>query len=511
MGRNLAKRSWVPAALAVLALGTACSTRGPAPAAPVGRGGSPWPMFGRTLDRNMVSLDEKGAPTEWSTKKGKEANIKWKAKLGSQAYGGPVIAAGRIFVSTNNDSPRDPALKGDKGVLMCFNLADGAFLWQALHDKLDEANDYPKVGIVSNPVVEGDRLWYVSNRGEVICASVDGDPATKKSKELWKLDMIGELGVFPCQSTTCSPLVLGDLVFVVTGNGVDVTQGHKLPAPKAPSFIAVNKDTGKVVWKDSSPGENIMEGQWSNPTAAEVDGKWQVISPGGDGWLYSFEPTTGKLLWRFDCNPKKAVYNANGSGDRNYFIATPVVWQKKCYIGVGSNPENGAGVGHLWCIDITKEPKNPQRDLSPVGDDFDPKSPKNKDSGLVWHVGGPILPRPDEGREYHFGRTLGTVAIHDGLVYASEFAGFLNCFDALTGKRYWERDLKDNTWCSPYFVDGKVYIGVENGDVFIFEHGKEPKEPKKVSMDGNIKLPPVVAGGVLYINNGTSLYAIAPK
>jgi hypothetical protein len=69
-----------------------------------------------------------------------------------------------------------------------------------------------------------------------------------------------DLGVFPHNLAACSPLVVGELVFVVTGNGVD--QGHvKIPAPDAPSFIAVNKKTGAVVWKDNSPGRNIMHGQ----------------------------------------------------------------------------------------------------------------------------------------------------------------------------------------------------------------------------------------------------------
>ena len=71
-----------------------------------------------------------------------------------------------------------------------------------------------------------------------------------------------ELGVVPRFLASCSPLVAGDLVFVVTGNGVGGEKA-KVVAPKAPSFLAVNKTTGKVVWSDNSPGDKIMEGQWS--------------------------------------------------------------------------------------------------------------------------------------------------------------------------------------------------------------------------------------------------------
>jgi outer membrane protein assembly factor BamB len=507
-------RTWlIPASLGVLVLvlGAACSARVPAPAA----GAHSWPMFGGTTHRNMADAVEKGVPDGWSVKKGKEANLKWVARLGSMAYGGPVVAGGRIFVGTNNDAPRDPAVKGDKGVLMCFRESDGKFLWQAVHEKLDnpDVNDVAKHGVASTPCVDGDRLYYVSNRCEIVCADVAGDEATGKAKILWTFDMVKELGVFPCYLANCSPLVAGDLVFAVTGNGVDPAT-RKLPAPDAPSFVAVHKGTGKLAWKSNLPGKNVMEGQWSNPAAAEVRGVTQVLFPGGDGWVYGFEAASGKLLWKFDCNPKTAVYKPGGRGDRSYLIATPVVWDNKCYVATGNDPEDGPGVGHLWCIDIAREPKNPDKDLSPVKDNFDPRAELNKDSGLVWHFGGPVVPKPqDGGKEYVIGRTLSTVAIHDGLLYAADLVGFFYCLDARTGKELWEFDLKDNTWNSPFYVDGKVYMGTD-GDLYVFQAGKEkPEKPQaQIDMGQGLKVPPVAVNGVLYVNTGTHLYAIAaPK
>jgi outer membrane protein assembly factor BamB len=199
---------------------------------------------------------------------------------------------------------------------------------------------------------------------------------------IWRLDMMKDLDVFPHNLATSSPLIVDDLVFIITSNGVD--EGHiNVPSPKAPSFLAVEKKTGKVVWQDNSPsikilegqkgadqdtflkklqdrGEKILHGQWSNATYAVVNGQPQVIFPGGDGWLYAFEPKTGKLIWRFDCNPKTAKYGLGGKGLRNEIIATPVVHDNKVYVGVGQDPEHGEGVGHLWCVDITKT-----GDLSP--------------------------------------------------------------------------------------------------------------------------------------------------
>ncbi len=130
-----------------------------------------WPMLGGTPGRNMANPIETNIPTTWSVDKDKPVNLKWSVPLGTYAYGGPVIAGGRIFVGTNNEKPRDPTIMGDKGILMCFDEATGKFLWQAVHDKLPNTavNDTEKHGVASTPAIDGDRLYYVSNRCEMVC------------------------------------------------------------------------------------------------------------------------------------------------------------------------------------------------------------------------------------------------------------------------------------------------------------------------------------------------------
>jgi outer membrane protein assembly factor BamB len=512
-----ASRTRIVAGMFLLLLGAACSGRttvldeekaAPAPASePDARS---WPMFGGTVHRNLANTEITGLPASWSIEEGKTKNVKWSAKLGSKALGGPIVAGGRIFVGTHR--PHDYQEEEDKGVLMCFRESDGKFLWQAVHDALKDGTGAQTYGIVSSPCVDGERIYYVNNRWEVICADAAGDGA--KAKIRWSLDMVKELKVFPGgisgSLSICSPLIVEDLVFVVTANGAEGK--GKVPSPEAPSFIALDKNSGKVVWQDNSPGKNIMDGQWANPAAAKVNGQWHVYFPGGDGWLYAFEAKTGKLVWKFDCNPKKSEFRPGGRGTRNYIVATPVIWENKLYVATGRQPDDGNGEGHLWCIDITKEPKNKDKDLSPVGDNFDAKAEVNKDSGLVWHYGGTVMPKPEgAGREFLFGRTVSTVAIHDGLLYAAELAGYLNCFDARTGKKYWEFDMKANTWSSPLYADGKVYMGTDDGNLFVFAHGKELKKPTKIDMSEALLSPPTAVNGVLYVSNGSNLYAIAAK
>src|SRR6185312_10262421 len=130
-------------------------------------GSSDWPMWGGTADRNMVS-NMKGLPTSWDVKSKK--NVKWVAALGSQSYGNPVVSGGQIYVGTNNEGVRDPKVTGDKGILMAFRESDGEFLWQAVSDKLvaGRVNDWPYQGVCSSSLVEGDRVYYVTNRAELV-------------------------------------------------------------------------------------------------------------------------------------------------------------------------------------------------------------------------------------------------------------------------------------------------------------------------------------------------------
>ena len=451
--------------------------------------GADWPMWGGSPQRNMANTMEKNIPDSWDVTTGK--NIKWVAQLGSQAYGNPAVAAGKIFVGTNNQAERQPKAKGDRGVMMCFRESDGKFLYQLTHDKLPagRVNDWPRQGICSSPCVEGNRVYYVSNRCELVCADVEGLREGKnvgpyKSEALtspidgdivWMLDMIKDLGVYPHNMSASSPVIDGDLVFILTSNGVD--EGHLVvPAPEAPDFIAVNKNSGEVAWDRNDPGDKIIHGQWSSPVVGVMGGQKQVIFPGGDGRLYSFVPESGKPLWSFQGNPENSVYKLGGLGTRNEIIATPVIYGNRVYFSMGQDPEHGEGPSHLYAVDGTQ-----RGDITKTG--------------AVW--------RNDE-----VNRALSTVAIRDGVLYHCDLSGILRAIDADTGKVLWRYDMGAAVWSSPYYVDGKLFMGNEDGDVVIFQAGREKKVINKINMGGSVYTTPVAANGVLYMTTRERLYAI---
>lgn len=522
-----------------------------------GVGPGDWPQWGGSPIRNNTP-EGKDIPTDWDIGdfddetgewiEGSGENIKWVARLGSQTYGNPVVANGQVYVGTNNGAgylERYPD-EVDLGCLLAFNEADGRFLWQHSSEKLPtgRVHDWPLQGICCAPLVEGDRLWFVTSRGEVRCLDTKGfhdgkndGPYTDEPNEnldeadvIWVLDMMAELGVSQHNMCSCSVTAAGDLLFVNTSNGLDETHIN-LPAPDAPSFICLNKNTGEVLWTDRSPGTNILHGQWSSPSYAVLGGVPQVLFPGGDGILYSFvgeatEDGQPKLLWKFDCNPKTSKWILGGRGTRNNLIGTPVVYEDLVYIAVGQDPEHGEGIGHLWCIDPTK-----RGDVSPElafhVDDLKNPIPHKRIQAVEPELGEVARPNPNSAAVWHYSeydqdgdgeidfeetmhRSVATVAIKDDLLFIADFSGLFHCLDAKTGKPHWTYDMLAAAWGSALIVEDKVYIGDEDGDVTIFRLSPRMQIINEINMGNSVYSTPVVANNVLYIANKTHLFAITP-
>jgi len=507
-----------------------------------------WPQWGGTHERNMMST-ETNLPDSWSPGKKKEGteefdlstskNVKWIAKIGSQCYGNPTVSGGKVFIGTNNTSPRNPKItvgstgpgdNGDRGVLMCFEEATGKFLWQLTvpKQKSGKVNDWEFLGVCSSPTVDGDRVYVVTNRCEILCLDVNGmangndgdfknegqymlDPDKLKGKGpadfasiptgptdadiIWRLDMMDDLGVFPHNASNCSVLIDGDVLYACTSNGVD--WGHvNVPSAQAPSFIAVNKKTGEVLWEDElglasgtrpdcGLARRIFHGQWTSPSIGEVNGKKLVFFGGGDGYCYALDAKTGKMVWNIDCvlpmqkkGPKGfiAYPDAKGPSEIN---ATPVFYKNRIYVANGQDPEHGEGVGVLTCIDATK-----------TGD--------ITNDGKLWVYD-------------KINRSISTVSIYNGLVFIGDFSGFVHCLDAETGAVQWVHNTGAHMWSSTMAADGKLFFGNEDGDAYIMEAGRTDKVISKVNVDASIYGTPVIANGTIYIASQTHLFAIQKK
>lgn len=375
---------------------------------------------------------------------------------------------------------------------MAFDEDSGKFLWQLAFKKLSKAEDWPLQGIRSAPYVEGDRLYFLNNRTELICADTEGftdgeDDGIQDAKSgfpegdiVWKCDLPNELDVFPHGDVfggVNRPLVLGDLIITGTNTGLDERHIINL-SPFAPDIIALNKKTGKLVWENNLAGRNNLHVSASNPAYGIVDGIPQLIFPAGDGWLYSLNPSNGEVIWKFDCNPKDAVWQLGGAGTRNNIIATPVIWDNKVYIGVGQDVEHGEAPGRLLCIDMKGK-----------GD--------VTSKALIW---------ARQGED--FNRTVSSVVIDEGIVYAADLSGFLYALDAKTGVHFWTYDTFAAVWAGPLVADGKVYLGDEDGDLVVLEAGKKLKLLAEFNFGAAIYSAPVAKDDVLYVKTRKALFAL---
>jgi outer membrane protein assembly factor BamB len=505
-----------------------------------------WPQFGRDGTRNAVSL-ERNPPLRWdvgktsdakpTARQGMSSNIKWSAPLGSMTYGDPVVSNGLIWVGTNNGYAGS---KLDASVLACFRESDGKPLYRYVSPRLPQGivHDWFNGSMACSPLVDQDRLWIITNRAEVVCLDIGGlrrDGA--EPKLLWKVDLIGQFGVFPRGSLMnvshlCSIAGYKDFIYVITGNGIDESNSQ-VPNPDAPTLICFNKKTGAAVWQDHSPGRNILYGQWSSPTIIEVNGRAQCVAPQGDGWVRSFDALTGKPLWQFDMNRKESRWEIDARASRNIILSSPVFADNRIYLASGQHPiRNPRGPGRLVCLDPTRRgdistevaidaagKTIPHRRIQAVDPKAKERAVANPNSGLVWeftHVG--------DGKEFIdvMHGTVSNVAVHNGLVIATDFSGLVHCLDAQTGKRYWVcDDMLSEIYASPLIVENKVYVVDGYGDVSILGLSADPavalkkqlsggyESLQKIEMGSGIYTSPIFANGTLYIATRSTLFAIA--
>jgi len=514
-----------------------------------------WPQWGGRPDRNMAS-DAKNIPMSFGPGRPKDTsrqidmsttrNVKWVIVLGSQTYGNPVMSGGKIVVGTNDAMLTDDRFKRTRGgLIICFDAETGKTLWTLVVPRFQTREklfyiDQMNLGICNSATIEGDRAYVVTGRGEVLCldmnAQADGNdgpfrnegkfmvtagrPAAKLNKSdadiIWRYDMVTALPVRPHDAVSCAVLIHGNFIYTGTSNGVDLSHIN-VPYPDAPSIIVLDKKTGKLLARDDAKiGRRVLHGQWSSPTMGKVGDKTLVFYGAGDGLLYAFEalseapddgkPATLKELWRYDCNPRDYRFRSDGSKilyprltgpARNKtrgegpseIIATPVLYNGRLYVTVGHDPNHGTGPGMLSCVDAATGKK-------------------------VW-----------ASRDVD--RSLSTCSIYNGLLYIADYTGNLHCFDPDTGKRHWVHHTDPEhgkypfrtgspLWSSTFAADGKVYLGTEKKELWVFKANKKKKILNRIRLLEKMSNTPITAGGVLYLATGRYLYAVtnntnAPK
>ena len=448
----------------------------------------PAPSVAPPLQTTVVQTGN--PPVDWDTTTGR--NIVWSVELGNETFGRPVVVGDAVYVGTDNARHMNPAYQEDAGVLMAFQAKDGKFLWQDVAPRVERGlREFLLPSTTSAPYVEGNRLYYVTAECQLRCLDTqgfrDGENNGPYREEVfqdnaaadivWELDMCGRLGVFPHEATNSEVLPVGDLLMVSTSNGQN--EGHtRVPSPRAPSLIAVDKRSGEVVWRAIGPGEQVLHGQWSSPVAANVNGRIQVLFGGGDGWLRSYDAASGHEVWRFDGNPKDARWLPRpGVLSRSSIIASPVFADGRVFVAMGQSPGHGNGPSLIHAIS-----PNGQGDVT--------------ESRLLW-----------TSREV--GRVVGTPIAKDGLLYVGDLGGTIHCLDAATGAHVWKHETNEAIWGSLLLAGDRLYVGNVEGSMTVLRAGRRKQLLGQIEMDAPLYSPPALIGDALYLATANRLYLIA--
>jgi outer membrane protein assembly factor BamB len=412
-------------------------------------------------------------PSGWDTETGR--NIVWSVELGGDTLGRPVVAGGNVYVGTDNARKLNPAFTDPCGVLMAFRASDGGFLWQDLAPRVANrgTGQFLLPSTTSAPYVDGERLYYVTAECQLRCLDA------RSGRVVWELDMCARLGVFPHEASNSDVLPVGGLLVVCTSNGLN--EGHtRVPSPRAPSLIAVDKRTGKVVWRATAAGENILHGEWCSPVAVDVAGRTQILFGGGDGWLRAYDPETGREIWRFDGNPKDARrLPRHGVLSRNPIVASPVYEDGRVFIAMGDDPTHGNGPSLVHAIS-----PNGQGDVT--------------ESRLLW-------------TSRDVGRVVGTPVVKDGLLYVGDLGGTITCLDASTGALVWRHETEAAIWGCLTLAGDKLYVGNGDGVMTVLRAGRRKEVLARIEMDASLYARPAVVGDALYLATARRLYLIAAK
>jgi len=431
-------------------------------------------------------------PVDWNTRTG--WNIVWSVELGNETFGRPVVAGDAVYVGTDNTRQMNPAYQEESGVLMAFRATDGKFLWQDVAPRVERGlREFLLPSTTSAPYVEGNRLYYVTAECQLRCLDTqgfrDGENSGPYREEVfrdntaadivWELDMCARLGVFPHEATNSEVLSVGDLLLVSTSNGQN--EGHtRVPSPRAPSLIAVDKHSGEVVWRAIGAGEQVLHGQWSSPVAADVNGRMQVLFGGGDGWLRAYDAASGHEVWRFDGNPKDARWLPRpGVLSRSSIIASPVFADGRVFIAMGMDPTHGDGPSLIYAIS-----PNGRGDVT--------------ESRLLW-----------TSREV--GRVVGTPLVKDGLLYVGDLGGTIYCLDAATGAMVWKHDTLEAIWGCLLLAGDRLYVGNVAGSMTVLRAGRRKELLAQIEMDAPLYSPPALIGDALYLATARRLYLIAAR
>jgi outer membrane protein assembly factor BamB len=392
-----------------------------------------WPEFRGPTGQGIVA--QGNVPTEWSATK----NVVWKQAVPGTGWSSPIVWKGRIYVTTA--VPVED--KGDQSLrALCLSAKDGKIVWdrelfrqdasktEAIHEKASHANP--------TPIIDGERVYVHFGPHGTAALDLDG-------KAIWRTT---DLKYRPWHGNGGSPILVDDLlIFNCDGEEVQYV-------------IALERATGKVVWKTDRKVEAEYKNSYCTPLLIEVKGQRQLVSPAA-GAVMAYEPRTGKEIWRVRLD----------DGYSN--VPRPVYGHGLIFLS------NSTDSPHLMAI-----------------------RPDGKGDVTSTHVAWtqtkavPLTSSP--------------LLAGDELYMISD-AGVATCMDPKTGQVHWRERIGGNHSASPLYADGKVYFQNEEGVGTIIKAGKKFEVITRNRIGERVLASYAVADGALFIRAEKHIYRIESR
>lgn len=396
-----------------------------------------WPAWRGGADGSGIS-SEKDLPLEWS----ESQNIRWRVKLPERGNATPVVWGDRVFVTQ--------AVTAEKRrTLMCFHRADGRLLWQqgvsySEAERTHQSNPYCS----ASPVTDGERVIVSYGSAGVYCYDFDGH-------ELWHADL-GKLDHI--WGNASSPVLYGDLCI------------HYHGPDKNAALVALDKKSGKIVWKFPEPAWDVagrtdgfqgqaqgpgVIGSWSTPIIVRAGGRDELIMSFPQE-VRAFDPRTGRELWHCaGLNP--LVYTSPFFGD-------------------GTLVAMGGFYGNSIAVKASGE--------------------------RLWQN------VRDKGG-------IGAGVIKDGYIYYPQGNSVAACVELATGKVVWEEKLKGSgkggCWSSMLLAGDRIYLPTQSGDVFVFKASPKFEQLAVNSLKEPTNSSIAVSNGELFLRTQQTLWCVSAR
>ena len=439
-----------------------------------------WPGF-RGADGSGIARSGPGPAADLTL----EGNLLWKAKVEGRGHSSPVVAGGRVFLTTaivgdpipgagppehtfggqpfrhpqavdgnRHHTMKVVALDADHGDLLWSRTAYAGRVYDDRHSESSYASP--------TPVADGERVYAYFGSEGVYAYTLDGEP-------VWERD-IGDIKTVGLGVGT-SPVLHDGLLIVLA----DEDSGDD-------SFIvALDAATGEEVWKRDRP----VQASWATPVLVEHDGQKQLLTTGYE-YVIAYDPADGSELWR-------------AAGLRNNAIHVPMTVDDLAVFTSGHPAKIAFAIR-----------------LDSRGDLTSPSAPGDRQGRGADGAGGRSGAGGDAARVWSYTKGTGYVPsnlLYDDLLYLTNDGGVITCLDARTGEVVYEGGrlpIRGRYSASMVGGGGRILMVNTDGDAAVFRAGREHEVLGSFSVGEPVWATPAIAGDRLYIRGREHLFAFGP-